>query len=120
MRQLIAVSLVALLGAAAVAQAATLTLTFTQSQVDAATWAYANSSAAEKAAYPTIQLWFSNRVSGLIDQFAAQKAAAESQSVCGKFNTFSGALKTSTCTSFNLTSGQTFATDPAGCVAVCP
>ena len=120
MRYLIAVSLVALLGLAVSAQAATLTLTFTQAQVDAAQWAYANAGATERATYPTIQLWFANRVSGLIDQFAAQKAASEAASVCTRFNAMTSGNKTTACNFFTLTSGQTFATDPAGCTAVCP
>lgn len=120
MHKLIAVSLVALFGLATIASAATLTLTFTQTQVDAATWAYNNAPAAERAAYPTLAAWFANRVSGLIDQYAAQKAASEAASVCTRFNAMTSGNKTTACNFFSLTSGQTFASDPSGCMAVCP
>lgn len=119
MRRLIPFALVLVL-AAIPALAVNVTMVFTQAQVDIATWKYNQASAAQKAAFPTLQLWFANEVSTLISGWAIEKQQSEAQSVCAKFNAFSGALKTSTCTSFNLTSGQTFATDPAGCVAVCP
>lgn len=115
------VSLVAILALVAIpAYAVNVTLAFTQAQVDIATWKYNQASAAQRAAFPTLQLWFANEVATMISQWAIDKQTAEARSVCAKFNAFSGANKTATCTAFSLTSGQTFATDPSGCVAVCP
>lgn len=119
MRRLIPFALVLAL-LAAPALAVNVTLTFTQAQVDIATWKYNQASAAQKAAFPTLQLWFANEVAVLIAQWAQEKQAAEAASFCTKFNALSGATKSSICSSAGVTSGSVIATDPAGCVAVCP
>ena len=121
MRRLIPFALVTvLLLGALTAWAVNLTLSFTQAQVDVATWKYSTASAAQKAAFPTLQLWFANEVSTMIAGWAAEKQASEAASVCTRFNALSGANKTTACNFFSLTSGQTFAQDSAGFVAVCP
>lgn len=118
MRYLFAALLLAL--AVNTQAATTLTLTFTQQQVDATTWAYNKADPSERIAYPTIQLWFANRINNIIEPFIQQKAAAETASVCTKFNAMTLANKTTACNYFTLTTGQTFATDPSGCIATCP
>ena len=119
MRRLIPFALVLVL-LALPALAVNVTLAFTPAQVDVAQWKYDNAPAAQRAAFPTLQLWFANEVAVLIAQWAAEKQASEAATVCTRFNALSGANKTTACNFFSLTSGQTFAQDSAGCVAVCP
>lgn len=104
---LVTIAVIVLTASVQTASAVAVTLDFTAAQVADATWAYNQTSAAEKLQYPTLQLWFASRVNRLIDEWHNQKAAADSSSFCGNFTALSQVNKDAVCTSVGLSAGCT-------------
>ena len=103
MRKLLVVAVV--LGAFCLAvgtvRAVSLTLDFTQAQVDIVQWKYAQAGSPG----PNVQTWFAGAVDRLISEWGNQKTVADAGSFCTAFKSANTTVQNQICSGLGLASG---------------